>query len=114
MTRQEMTKPEIIAEITRRLVSFYQPVRIYLFGSEARGQSGTDSDLDFCVILPDETPASLYKAAGVHRNLWGIRAAVDVVRMARSDFERRAAEVVSSLPATIVREGRILYDAGAV
>jgi len=32
-----MTKQETIDEITRRLVEFYQPVRIYLFGSEARG-----------------------------------------------------------------------------
>ena len=31
-----MTKQETIEEITRRLVEFYQPVRIYLFGSEAR------------------------------------------------------------------------------
>jgi predicted nucleotidyltransferase len=109
-----MTNQETIDEITRRLVAFYRPVRIYLFGSVARGQAGRDSDLDFCVVLPDEAPLSLYRAAGVHRNLWGVRAAVDVVRMTRSDFERRAAEAVSSLPATVVREGRILYAADAV
>ncbi|MGO9261915.1 MAG: nucleotidyltransferase domain-containing protein [Bryobacteraceae bacterium] len=106
-----MTKQETIEEITRRLVEFYRPVRIYLFGSEARGESGPDSDLDFCVVLPDDAPPSLYKAAGVHRNLWGLRAAVDVVRIARGDFDLRAAHVLSSLPATVVREGRILYDA---
>lgn len=38
-----------IKEITRRLVDFYHPVRIYLFGSAARGDGGPDSDLDFCV-----------------------------------------------------------------
>ena len=105
-----MTRQETIEEITRRLVEFYQPVRIYLFGSEARGESGPDSDLDFCVVLPDDAPPNLYKAKGVHRNLWGLRAAVDVVRVARGDFDLRAAHVLSSLPATVVREGRILYD----
>lgn len=34
---QVMTKQETIEEITRRLVKFYHPVRLYLFGSEARG-----------------------------------------------------------------------------
>ena len=45
-----LTKQEAIDEITRRLVEFYRPVRIYLFGSEARGESGPDSDLDFLEI----------------------------------------------------------------
>jgi predicted nucleotidyltransferase len=56
-----MTKQETIGEITRRLVEFYRPVRIYLFGSEARGESGTDSDLNFCVVLPDDAPESLHR-----------------------------------------------------
>src|ERR1017187_2012106 len=32
-----MTRDEAIAEITHKLVEFYQPIRIYLFGSVARG-----------------------------------------------------------------------------
>jgi hypothetical protein len=38
---------ERIAEITQRLVEFYRPERIYLFGSEARGDAG-----------PERAPAS--------------------------------------------------------
>jgi uncharacterized protein len=91
-------------------VDFYRPVRICLFGSEARGEAGPDSDLDFCVILPDSAPRALWKADGLHRSLWGVRASVDVVRLAQGDFERRALHVLSSLPATVMREGRLLYD----
>ena len=47
-----MTRDEAIASITGRLVEYYQPERIYLFGSEARGEAGPDSDLDFCVVVP--------------------------------------------------------------
>ena len=32
-----MTQDQAIAEITRRLVDYYHPERIYLFGSAARG-----------------------------------------------------------------------------
>ena len=108
-----MTKQETIEEITRRLIDFYQPVRIYLFGSEARGDAGPDSDLDFCVVLPDDAPEGLYRDRRVHRRLRGLQA-VDVVRLPCSDFDARAAHVVASLPATVVREGRLLYDARRV
>jgi predicted nucleotidyltransferase len=109
-----MTKQETIGEITRRLVKFYRPVRIYLFGSEARGESGTDSDLDFCVLLPDDAPESLYRDRSIHSHFRGLEAAVDVVRLPCGDFDARAAHVVASLPATIVREGKLLYDAGRI
>jgi predicted nucleotidyltransferase len=108
-----MTKQETIEEITRRLIDFYQPVRIYLFGSEARGEAGPDSDLDFCVVLPDDAPESLYRDRSIHGRLWGLQA-VDVVRLPCSDFDARASHVVASLPATVVREGRLLYDAKRV
>lgn len=108
-----MTQEQAIAEITRRLVDYYHPERIYLFGSAARGDGGLDSDLDFCVVLPDDAPQSLYRP-GIHRALWDVGTAADVVRWPASDFEMRAAHVKSSLPATIMREGKVLYDARRV
>jgi predicted nucleotidyltransferase len=103
--QNRLPKQAAIDEITRRLVEYYHPLRIYLFGSEARGDTGPDSDLDFCVVLPDEAPPSLY-GPGVYRSLWGIGTAADVVRYSLTEFESRAARVVSSLPATVLREGR--------
>jgi len=108
-----MTQDQAIAEITRRLVDYYHPERIYLFGSVARGDGGPDSDLDFCVVLPDDAPPGLYRP-GVHRALWDVGTAADVVRLSASDFDMRAAHVKASLPATIMREGKVLYDARRV
>jgi hypothetical protein len=108
-----MTRQETITEFTRTLVGFYRPYRIYLFGSAARGDSGPDSDLDFCVVLPDDAPESLYRPV-VHRALFGVGTAADVVRFPASDFAARAAHVAASLPAAVVREGRLLYVAGRV
>ncbi len=105
-----MTREDSTGEITRRLVEYYHPERIYLFGSAARGDDGPDSDLDFCVVLRDDAPRSLYRP-GIHRVLWEVGSAADVVRWPATDFDARAACVAASLPATIVREGRLLYDA---
>jgi predicted nucleotidyltransferase len=109
-----MTREEAIAEITRRIVDACQPVRVYLFGSAARGEEGPDSDLDFLVVVPDDAPEDIVRGSRLDRALRGIPHAADVIPWRRSDFEGRAAHVVASLPATVVREGRLLYDAERV
>ena len=106
----QLTKEEVIEEMTRRLVEFYRPVRIYLFGSEARGEAGPDSDLDFLVVVPDDTPDVVMRSSEVYSRLSGFGMPKDVVPWRQSDFEGRAAYVRASLPATVVREGRLLYE----
>ncbi|MBI5085382.1 MAG: nucleotidyltransferase domain-containing protein [Acidobacteria bacterium] len=105
----QLSKQEVIEEMTRRLVEYYRPVRIYLFGSEARGEAGPDSDLDFLVVVPDDTPEPIMRSGEVYSRLSGLGMPKDVIPWRQSDFDGRAAHVVASLPATVVREGRLLY-----
>ena len=107
----DMTREEAVAEITRRLVKHYQPERIYLFGSVARGDDTPDSDLDFLVVVPDDAPRELLRGGAVYHVLAGTGYPKDVIPWRQSDFDLRAAHVVASLPATVLREGRLLYDA---
>ena len=106
-----LSRQEAIEEITRRLVGYFHPERIYLFGSVARGDDGPDSDLDFLVVVPDDIAAEKLRAGGGRRAVRGTGYAKDIVPWRRTDFEERAAWVKTSLPATVVREGRVLYDA---
>ena len=48
------------------MAEFYRPERIYLFGSAARGEDGPDSDVDLCVVLPDDAPENLYRDRSIH------------------------------------------------
>jgi predicted nucleotidyltransferase len=105
----------ILAEIVRRLVEVYHPERIYLFGSVARGEAGPDSDYDFMVVVSDDTPAELRDCARAYQAFWGITpdgvgTASDVLVWTRSYFERTL-HLKSSLPSTVLREGRLLYAA---
>jgi len=109
-----MTREEAIAEITRRLVEHYTPERIYLFGSVARGDDGPDSDLDFLVVVPDDAPKELLRGGGIYSLLRDIREAVEVIPWRKTDFDGRAAYVRASLPATVIREGKLLYDSQRV
>ena len=102
--------PSILTEIVTRLVDAYEPERIYLFGSHARGEEGPDSDLDLMVIVPDNALPERRRSRLAYERLWGVATAADVLVWTRSRFEERL-HVVSSLPAMIAREGRLLYAA---
>jgi len=99
-----------LAEIVRRLVEAYRPERIYLFGSAARGEAGPDSDYDLLVIVPDDAPPERQDSDLAYRALRGTGIAADVIVWKHSAFERRK-HVVTSLPATVLREGRLLHAA---
>ena len=108
-----MTREGAIQEITNRITEFYRPERVYLFDSVARGDATPDSDLDFCVVLPDDAPEELMRSHEIHkrlRDLDGLDYSRDIIPWRKADFDGCAAYVVVSLPAIIIREGRLLYD----
>lgn len=98
------------AEIVRRLAEGLHPERIYLFGSMARGEEGEDSDYDVMVVVSDPAEPLRDLERRAYGLLWDVPVPVDVLVWARDDFDRRLT-VVASLPATILREGRLLYAA---
>jgi predicted nucleotidyltransferase len=100
----------ILSEIVRRLVEAYQPERIYLFGSHARGEAGPDSDYDLMVVVPGTAPPSPQRSRTTYEALRGLRNAADVLVWSREEFDKRL-HLRASLPSTILREGRLLHVA---
>ena len=99
-----------LAEVVRRLVEAYAPERIYLFGSTARGEAGPDSDYDLLLIVPDDAAPERKRSKLAYEQLWGTGTAVDVLVWTRSSFDRRL-HLPASLPATVLREGKLLHAA---
>jgi predicted nucleotidyltransferase len=100
----------VLDEIVRRLVEALQPERIYLFGSQARGDADEGSDYDLMVVLRTSDRPRYEREQAAYGALWGVRIPKDVLVWTRDEFERQTV-VVASLPATILREGRLLYAA---
>jgi predicted nucleotidyltransferase len=100
----------VLAELVRRLVEAYQPERIYLFGSVARGDAGPDSDYDIMLVVPDDAPPERQDCDLAYRALRGLGIAKDLLVWTRSEFEKRL-HLKASLPSTIVREGKLLHAA---
>lgn len=99
-----------LAEALRRLLEAYRPERVYLFGSRARGDAGPDSDYDIMLVVSDDAPPERRRSRMAYERLWGTGLAADVLVWTREAFDSRLC-LEASLPATVVREGVVLYGA---
>lgn len=97
-----------LQEILGRLIPVFQPEAVYLFGSQARGDAGYDSDYDLMVVVPDDAPAERKRSRIAYQALRGTGIAADIIVWTKSSFDE-CLPVVASLPATIKREGKLLY-----
>lgn len=100
----------VVGKIVQRLVAALSPERIYLFGSQARGDAGPDSDYDFLVVVRTSTLPRYRRDQAAFEALLGVGVAKDVLVLTHDEFERQRT-VVCSLPATVEREGMLLYAA---
>ncbi|MGH7148199.1 MAG: nucleotidyltransferase domain-containing protein [Nitrospiraceae bacterium] len=100
----------IIETIVQRLVAALTPERIYLFGSHARGDAGPDSDYDLLVVVHTSALPRYRRDQAAFNALLGVGVAKDVLVLTHDEFERQKT-VVCSLPATVEREGMLLYAA---
>ena len=109
--RADMTTSDpALAKIIRILVSAYEPEQIFLFGSRARGEAGPNSDYDLLLVVPDQASPERKRSKLAYQVLWGTGTAADVVVWTRSAFDSRV-HLAASLPATVMREGKLLHAA---
>jgi predicted nucleotidyltransferase len=94
--------------MVRRLVDELHPQRIYLFGSRARGDAHQDSDYDLLVVVNERVGKGHEMERRARWALLDQRIPVDIVIMT-ADFYDWMLGAAASLPATVEREGRLLY-----
>jgi predicted nucleotidyltransferase len=99
-----------LARIVERLISVFRPDRIYAFGSQVRGEAGPESDIDLLIVVPHATEPAHRLAQAAYHALPIHSLPIEILVMPTDEFERRS-RAASSLPATILREGRTLYAA---
>lgn len=100
----------VLRDMVDRLVRALHPERIYLFGSRAGGNVAPDRDYDLLAVVPESDLAPHRRDVLAFRALCGVGAAKDVLVYTREEFESRS-RAASSLPATVLREGRLVYVA---
>ena len=103
-----MTTAEIITTMVNRIVGQFQPTRILLFGSQARGDANESSDVDLLVIMrrvPDKRQAAIE----IRRLLRDLPVSKDIVVATPEEVTRRK-HVVGTIIHAALRDGRVIYE----
>ncbi len=107
MHRKSKTIEQDLHRIVGRLVERFDPERIILFGSHARGKARTDSDLDLLVVMA--VPGSKReKQLEVRRALPRTTVPVDVIVTRPEDYSWRK-EVVGTIEWPAAHKGKVLH-----
>lgn len=98
-------------EMAHRLVRRFQPEKIILFGSYARGTDGPDSDIDLLVVMSVQG-SKRRKTVEMYSLLGGMGVPKDIIVVTPEEVQK-----YQKVPGTIVYQalsgGKVLYDRAA-
>jgi predicted nucleotidyltransferase len=101
---------EWLPDVVERIVERFDPLRIVLFGSVARGEIGYDSDIDLLVVFPEVKREDKRRLAiNIRRALLGVPVPVDVIVADPDEISRRGKLIGTVLHAAL-QEGEILHE----
>lgn len=106
------THDEWLPEVVERIVERFDPLRVILFGSLARGEMGYDSDIDLLVVFEHVEWENKRKlTVEVLRALSDLPVPKDVVVTDVDEIARRG-DLVGTVLRPALREGKVLYERG--
>ena len=91
-----------------RIVDRFQPSRVLLFGSQARGTAQRWSDVDLLVVLPD-LQDKRRTAIDIRRSLGDLPVSKDIVVATPEEVDRRG-HVVGTILHAALRDGKVVYE----
>lgn len=103
-----MDVQEFIAFCLQKIIVFFQPEKVYMFGSQARGDATEDSDVDFLVVTPSgesKRNRSLKFRHLLRGNYWY---PVDIVVYTSAELENEK-NIKGTIAYSAVKEGTLLY-----
>ena len=98
----------VVARMVALIADEFEPERIILFGSRAKGDGRPDSDVDLLVVMPDGTDETLTTVA-MHAVLHHMPLPKDIIVSTPSAMARRG-RVQGNILYEGLREGVVLHE----
>lgn len=104
---ERIATDETIAVMVERIADRFKPEKIILFGSQARGNAGPDSDVDLLVVLPAcENRKAI--TISIMKSLADLPVGKDIVVTTPQELETRG-KLTSTVLHPALREGKVVY-----
>lgn len=103
---------ETLQAMTRQIVRETNPRRVLLFGSHARGDANSESDVDLLVVCDGPFSSANPRravAGNLYQKLRGHAVAKDIVVCTQVEFDRLRNDK-NHLYSHAAREGQVLYE----
>ena len=102
--------PEKVDLAVKAAIEVAQPSRVFIFGSWARGEATTDSDLDLAVLVPEERKSEIPELRRqINRQLEPIRMSIDLILVSEEYFSKFRSSI-NSLYYKIANQGKLIYE----
>ena len=103
-----MTTDTVIDTMVERIAARFQPARILLFGSRARGTANRWSDVDLLVVMEEVTDKRRV-AFEMRRVLADLLVSKDIVVTTPDEIAHRG-KIVGTVLYSALRDGRVVYE----
>jgi len=107
MVRTQYAVNKHIQKMVECIVAQFQPDKIILFGSHARGASTADSDVDLLIVMAVKG-SKRAKQLEIRAALHDVRVPKDIIVSRPEEFQWRK-DIVGTIEQPAADEGRILY-----
>lgn len=104
------TLDEWLPQVVERVVERFDPLKVVLFGSLARGEANYHSDVDLLVVFDHvERENKRDLTVEIRRALAGVPVPVDIVVTDTDEIDRQG-HIVGTVLRPALREGRVVYE----
>ncbi len=104
------TLEEWLPSVVERVAEGFDPLRIVLFGSLARGEVGYDSDIDLLVVFDEvEWEKKRELTVDIMRSLADLPVPKDII-VTDVDEIRRRGHLVGTVLRPALRDGKVVYE----